>query len=46
MTERERDERDLDILTAYQNGATKASIMRAYKVSLHYINKLLKESKE
>jgi Mor family transcriptional regulator len=46
MTERERDERDLNILTAYENGATKASLVRSYRVTLHYINKLLKESKE
>jgi hypothetical protein len=46
MTERERDERDLQILRLLDDGATKASIMRVYKVTLQYINKLLKESKE
>lgn len=44
MTERERDERDLNILTAYENGATKASLVRSYRVTLHYINKLIKEA--
>lgn len=44
MTERERDERDLNILTAYENGATKASLVRSYKVTLQYINKLIKEA--
>jgi hypothetical protein len=44
MGDRERDERDLDILTACQNGATKASLMRTHKVTLRYINKLLKEA--
>lgn len=44
MTEHEQDERDLNILTAYVNGATKASLVRTYRVTLHYLNKLLKES--
>jgi len=46
MTEHERDERDLNILSDHESGASKASIVRSYGVTLHYLNKLLKESKE
>lgn len=44
MDERQRDQRDLNILLAYENGATKASLRRSYDVTRHYLNKLLKEA--
>jgi len=46
VNERERDERDLQILRALDEGATRAGVARAYKVSLQYIAKLVRESKE
>ena len=44
LCERAEDIRDLNILRAYDMGATKASLVRAYGVTLHHINKLLKEA--
>lgn len=45
MNERERDERDLQILRALDEGATRAGVARAYRVSLQYIAKLVRESR-
>lgn len=45
MNERERDERDLQILRALDEGATRAGVARAYKVSLQYIDELVRESR-
>ena len=45
VNERERDERDLQILRALEEGATRAGVARAYKVSLQYIAKLVRESR-
>ena len=44
VNERQRDERDLQILRALDEGATRAGVARAYKVSLQYIAKLVRES--
>ena len=45
VNERERDERDLQILRALDEGATRAGVARAYRVSLQYIAKLVRESR-
>ena len=45
VNERERDERDLQILRALDDGATRAGVARAYKVSLQYIDELVRESR-
>ena len=45
VNERERDERDLQILRALEEGATRAGVARAYKVSLQYIDELVRESR-
>lgn len=44
--ERQRDQRDLNILLAYEHGATKASLLRSYGVTRHYLDKLLKEAND
>ena len=44
MTERERDERDLAVLQAHENGTNKANLMSAFGVSRRYLNALLREA--
>ena len=43
MTERERDERDLDILFRYPQDS-KSKLMRDFGVSRYYLDKLLREA--
>lgn len=43
MTERERDERDLEILFRYPQDS-KSKLMREFGVSRYYLDKLLREA--
>jgi len=44
MSERERDERDLVILSEYGGGESKAGLMRKHSVTRSYLTKLLEEA--
>ena len=44
MTERERDERDLNILREYEGGISFHAILHRYGVTTAYLKRLLREA--